>query len=130
MIITIHKISGSQKSFLCLIFISLPCSKNRQAIENLYIIIKLLQQNLHRSFSSRLFSLFSLLAFTGRNRERTRMNCRKLIRSSYASLKKACTIRSPRGLIANSGMRRKSSRLKLKYKFKKKKKDGLFFIGT
>lgn len=38
------------------------------------------------------------------------MNWRKLTRSSVLSAKNACTIRSHNGFIANSGMRKKSSR--------------------
>ena len=47
----------------------------------------------------------------GRKWARTCINCRKLTRSSEPSVKNAWTIRSHSGLMANSGMRRKSSRL-------------------
>ena len=65
-----------------------------------------------RSLSSREFSFDSRFFLAGRKLARTRINWRKLMRSSKDSLsvKKACTMRSPSGLIASSGIRRKSSR--------------------
>lgn len=66
--------------------------------------------NLHLSFSSRLFSLLAELFRMGRKWARTCMNWRKFTRSSLVSAKNAWTMRSHNGLMANSGMRRKSSR--------------------
>lgn len=91
--------------------------KNRHRVCNATKIYRMqrtyiLKANLN--FSSLLFSLFSLLFLIGLNRAKTRINCLKLILSSpLVSPKKAWTIRSPRGLMANSGIRRKSSRDKV-----------------
>lgn len=60
------------------------------------------------NLSSRLLSLI-LFGFGGLKRAKTFINCLKLTRSSLLSIKKACTIRSHRGFIANSGILRKSS---------------------
>lgn len=64
----------------------------------------------HFNFSSRLFSLFTVLFLIGRKCARTCINCRKFTRSSALSAKNAWTIRSHSGFIASSGIRRKSSR--------------------
>lgn len=66
--------------------------------------------DLHNSFSWRLFNLLVLFFLIGRKWANTFMNWRKLTRSSLLSAKKACTIRSHNGFIANSGIRRKSTR--------------------
>ena len=68
---------------------------------------------IHLSFSSLEFNLLSLVCFIGLNLARTCINCLKFTRSLQPSSKKAWTILSPRGLIASSGIRRKSSRLKV-----------------
>lgn len=72
--------------------------------------IKWKSTGLHFNFSSRLFSLLAELFRMGRKWASTCMNCRKFTRSSLVSAKNACTIRSHSGLMANSGIRRKSSR--------------------
>lgn len=64
----------------------------------------------HFNFSSRLFRLLTLFLLMGRKWASTCMNLRKLTRSSVLSAKNACTIRSHSGLMASSGMRKKSSR--------------------
>jgi hypothetical protein len=67
----------------------------------------------HFNFCSLEFSLLSLPFFMGRKWAKTCINCRKLTRSLQPSSKKACTIRSPKGFMASSGMRKKSSRLRV-----------------
>jgi hypothetical protein len=67
----------------------------------------------HLNFCSLEFSLLSLPFFMGRKWARTCMNCRKLTRSLQPSSKKACTMRSPKGFMASSGIRKKSSRLRV-----------------
>lgn len=66
--------------------------------------------HLHCNFSSRLFNLLLPFFLIGRKCASTCMNCRKLTRSSALSTKNACTMRSHSGLMASSGIRRKSSR--------------------
>lgn len=68
------------------------------------------QVHKHFNFSSRLFNMLTLFLLMGRKCASTCMNLRKLTRSSVLSAKNACTIRSHSGFMANSGMRRKSSR--------------------
>lgn len=67
----------------------------------------------HFSFCSLEFILFSLDFFIGLNLANTCINWRKFTLSLPESPKNAWTILSPNGLIASSGMRRKSSRLKV-----------------
>jgi hypothetical protein len=67
----------------------------------------------HLNFCSLEFSLLSLPFFMGRKCARTCINCRKLTRSLHPSSKKACTMRSPKGFMASSGIRKKSSRLRV-----------------
>ena len=68
-------------------------------------------KELHFSFCSLELSLVSLFFLIGLKWANTCMNWRKLMESPVPSWKKACTILSPKGLIASSGMRSKSSRL-------------------
>lgn len=89
-----------------------PCSKYiiRTNIFHLYKRVdKINRYYSHLSFSSLLFSLFSLFFLIGLKWARTLMNWRKLTRSSWLSAKNEWTIRSLKGLIASSGIRRKSS---------------------
>jgi hypothetical protein len=87
----------------CLVFLVRYCS----VLTCLQVI------NLHLSFCSREFNLVSLFFLIGLKWASTCINCKKLMESPFPSWKKACTIRSPRGLMASSGIRSKSSRLKV-----------------
>lgn len=68
-------------------------------------------QYLHLNFCCLEFNRLGLFFLIGLKWARTCMNCRKLTLSFPLSSKKAFTILSPRGFIANSGILRKSSRL-------------------
>lgn len=78
-----------------------------------FILVTCILPYSHFNFCSLEFSLLSLPFFMGRKWAKTCMNCRKLTRSLQPSSKKACTIRSPKGFMASSGMRKKSSRLRV-----------------
>lgn len=81
---------------------------------SLILSILHLSFHLHFSFCSLEFSLFSLFFLTGLKCANTYKNCRKFTLSLNASpWKNELTILSPRGLMAISGMRKKSSLLKV-----------------
>ena len=102
------------------------CNYKNRYKSGFFLVVTLVQHNLHFSFSCREFSLFfSTFFLIGRKCAKTRTKSQKLTTSlslfsssliplafEWPSRKKAWTMRSPRGLMANSGIRRKSSRVK------------------
>ena len=103
------------------------CNYKNRYKSGFFLVVTLVQHNLHFSFSCREFSLFfSTFFLIGRKCAKTRTKSQKLTTSlslfsscrslafefEWPSRKKAWTIRSPRGLMANSGILRKSSRVK------------------
>lgn len=89
---------------------TIMCSMaNNSSLEILPSLSKSYIENANLNFSSLLLSLFSLFFLIGLKCASTLMNCKKFTLSSWLSAKKECTIRSLSGLIANSGILKKSS---------------------